>query len=105
MLDAERYGDLPPDYTENTDGSTQDHSGDPEHEDVASSAPANQFGAVHFSFGGQQSTQKTTPPEIAAFARGWLTELPYGSALPQTFKQHQVFKCVRPYAQHLTLVT
>ena len=92
MLDTERYGDLPPESSESAAVLDQDHGSEAEHENVALSTPANQFGAVHFSFGGQQPTQqKTTPPEIAAFANGWLTELPPGSALPQTIKQHQVF--------------
>ena len=70
------------------------NAGDGEDERVAASAPTNQFGAVHYSFGGQalakNQPQRSTPPEIVAFANGWLTELPPGSALPQTFKQHQV---------------
>ena len=88
-LDAERYADLPPESGDVAATNDQEHGG--ESEDAAASAtPTKQFGAVHFSFGGQQAPQRATPPEIVAFANGWLTELPQGSALPQTFKQHQV---------------
>ena len=94
MLDAERYRDLPP-----ADNEAAAAPGDSDHGDaeaLGSTAPSNQFGAVHFAFGSQpgaqQAQQPVTPPEIAAFAQGWLTELAPGSALPQTFKQHQIIE-------------
>ena len=93
-LDAERYADLP-ESTED-DSSTPHANNDEDLDDSDSArAPAASipFGAVHFSFGGQpaaQPAQRPTPPEIVAFAAGWLTELAPGSALPQAFKQHQV---------------
>jgi hypothetical protein len=95
MLDAERYSDLPPEGEEAAP--PQEYDGEAEEVDGPSRAtPSNQFGAVHFSFGGQGASQpaqqQPIPPEIVAFATGWLTELAPGSALPQTFKQHQVIE-------------
>jgi hypothetical protein len=94
MLDAERYSDLPPEGEEAA--APQEYDGEAEEVDGSRATPSNQFGAVHFSFGGQGASQpaqqQPIPPEIVAFATGWLTELAPGSALPQTFKQHQVIE-------------
>eukprot|EP00277_Geminigera_cryophila_P018304 CAMPEP_0179437358 /NCGR_PEP_ID=MMETSP0799-20121207/21263_1 /TAXON_ID=46947 /ORGANISM="Geminigera cryophila, Strain CCMP2564" /LENGTH=821 /DNA_ID=CAMNT_0021218239 /DNA_START=17 /DNA_END=2482 /DNA_ORIENTATION=+ len=95
MLDAERFGDLPPSTGEES-SATYDNDGEADDGDGAASAPSNHFGAVHFSFGGQpaaqQAPQHPIPAEIQAFADGWLTELAVGSTLPHTFKQHQVIE-------------
>jgi hypothetical protein len=94
MIDAERYSDLPPEG----EAAAPDQQDDGEEDEALPNraTPSNQFGAVHFSFGGQGASQpaqqRPIPPEIAAFANGWLTELAPGSALPQTFKQHQVIE-------------
>ena len=85
MLDAERYSDLPPEGEEAA--APQEYDGEAEEVDGSRATPSNQFGAVHFSFGGQGASQpaqqQPIPPEIVAFATGWLTELAPGSALPK----------------------
>jgi hypothetical protein len=67
MLDEERYADLPPVTAEESAAPLDSANGEIDDADSgAVAAPSNQFGAVHFSFGGQAAqqpqTQRAIPP-------------------------------------------
>ena len=96
MIDEERYRDLPPgDGSEifDTPKVVEKEEPEPIQEAEMTQSKGNEYGRVHFSFSDPQPKPEVitpVPEEIAKFAAGWLTDLPPGSMLPRTYKQHQV---------------
>eukprot|EP00960_Hanusia_phi_P070453 767312-Hanusia_phi.AAC.3 len=101
MIDEERYRDLPPgDGSEIFDApkAVEQEEPEPSRETDRNDSKGNEYGRVHFSFSEPLPKHEVAPPappvpeEIAKFAAGWLTDLPPGSMLPRTYKQHQVIE-------------